>query len=101
LRADHEYGDQEMAQLRQRRLSQPFIWHQDLSGDLIGDTKNKDGLSKENLLDSSIPKEMENVTISKVSTCRNSVQGKSLIADDKGKDLTLRLKEFCREMFCL
>ena len=83
--ADADVDD--VAQLRQRRLSQPFAWHNDPSrnGDSgivpdedsavpgVGESEEKD-------------RESNNSSDSKVvpTTCRNSVQGQAFIADDRG-----------------
>jgi hypothetical protein len=60
-----------------RKLNQPFEWHSPGPGaDSDKDLKNnEDGTET-------------NVTIKKMSTCRNSVQGKLWIADDQGTTTT-------------
>jgi hypothetical protein len=85
--------DIEVAQLRQRRLSQPFAWHQDPA-------KNENLLQpnsqeKANSLEQTTHEKAGdgvNSTEDKIvtpSTCRNSVQGQIFIADDRGKNQKL------------
>ena len=69
---DDEYGFGTGQGLQLRKLNQPFSWHESGDGD-GGETEGEaegdgGGVNKTAVL----------------STCRNSVQGKILIADDKG-----------------
>jgi hypothetical protein len=83
-----ELEDTEVAQLRQRRLSQPFAWHQDNEKN----EKNSINLLSEpdlqNSAEGTTPeKETNSSDVIKAvspSTCRNSVQGQIYIADDRG-----------------
>lgn len=72
LISSHEFGE-EYRNVHRRKLDQHFEWH---------------SAEEEQIPDSAIldPGEKDNSTSSKkvLSTCRNSVQGKSLIADDRG-----------------
>jgi len=55
-------GQQEPSILRLRKLNQPFNWHEEEVGE-VG----------------------RNISEEEVATCRNSVQGKVVIADDRGQ----------------
>ena len=75
-----------MAQLRQRRLNQPFAWHQDPDINEEVDNFSEEevptpgnGASHEKEKESS-PSDVKIVPY----TCRNSVQGQVYIADDRG-----------------
>ena len=65
-----------------RKLNQPFEWHSQGPGEEVEAEK----LEKFN--NSSEDSE----TKKKLSTCRNSIQGKLWIADDQGKILTLNFE---------
>ena len=86
-----ELEDTEVAQLRQRRLSQPFAWHQDNEKN----EKNSVNLLSEpdlqNPAEGTTPEKPEKdsnssdvIKVVSPSTCRNSVQGQIFIADDRG-----------------
>ena len=77
---DDEYGFGTGQGLQLRKLNQPFSWHE--SGDeeseaeaAAGEAEGDGGSNK-----TAVP-----------AACRNSVQGKILIADDKGEDLNVLL----------
>lgn len=59
-----------------RKLNQPFEWHSQGPGD-------KKDINKEDLKEN-ITESNQEETKKKLSTCRNSVQGKLWIADDQG-----------------
>ena len=69
----NEYGFGSVGQggLQLRKLNQPFSW-------------NSDGNTAEDGLEGEGEAKVSNVTKPAINTCRNSVQGRSLIADDKG-----------------
>ena len=73
---DDEYGFGTGQGLQLRKLNQPFSWHE--SGDVEGDAEaaageaEGDGAANK----TAVP-----------ANCRNSVQGKILIADDKGENI--------------
>ncbi len=86
---NRELDDNDVPQLRQRRLSQPFAWHQDSensisknedSNHLSAESDPAEGTTQEK------PKEGNSSDVKPLSpsTCRNSVQGQIYIADDRG-----------------
>lgn len=84
VKSDQDFDDHEVAQLRQRRLSQPFAWHQDTETKSKSDNSLSDNSSDELNLDETTQKNSSDQKPSLPTTCRNSVQGKIYIADDRG-----------------
>ncbi len=62
-----------------RKLNQPFEWHSPGPGGQDGGQDKTNETNVENGVDGGDP-------VKKLTTCRNSVQGKILIADDQGLD---------------
>jgi len=82
---DVNEGNPYMNRVQMRRLGkQPFAWNEKKVGD---GNHTSEGLRNHNEIDPENNKADKNVTSnndSEVNTCRNSVQGRVLIADDQG-----------------
>ena len=84
-----------MNRVQMRRLGkQPFAWNEKKVGD---GNHTSEGLRNHNEIDPEINKADKNVTSnndSEVNTCRNSVQGRVLIADDQGMIVFILIHKF-------
>ena len=81
--------DDNLSQLKQKRENDPFIWHDGDEGEKIQKSSTKNVENPDKFGEKS-SKNSETTTSPKpmAKTCRNSVQGKVLIADDRGEKVT-------------
>ena len=86
---DDEYGFGTGQGLQLRKLNQPFSWHE--SGDAESDAE---------VAASEAEGEGAGNKTAVPTTCRNSVQGKILIADDKGGDIFYLVARIPTSTYC-
>jgi len=87
-----EYSVHNSQGIQLRKLNQPFSWHDDDDDDPDGNiddehhkTDQKGSHNDQQIGETENPNDSdENQSEKKIITCRNSVQGKVLIADDRG-----------------